>query len=223
MNLDLAITNLETITPEIRRLSLVDDKTLLLNSLALNKEIPSFEDGQSKFNTIVFGDINDFKKLNDTEGHEAGDFAIKRIGEKIQSDFVQKLNAKAFRQSGDEFVILLTQESIEDFKKAALDFKTVSFLYNAKTLITKISFGLSVSDGKATFNDLLKRAETACLTAKTEGNGVCVTWNTDIEQNSLIDFREKCKKCGSVNKCNVPKTENPQKLSVCSFCRESFT
>ncbi len=223
MNLDLAITNLEIIAPEIRRLSLVDDKTPLLNSLALNKEISSFEDGQSKFNTIVFGDINDFKKLNDTEGHEAGDFAIKRIGEMIQSEFVRKLNAKAFRQSGDEFVILLTQESIEAFKKAALDFKAVSFLYNEKPLTTEISFGLSVSDGKATFKDLLKRAETACLTAKTQDNGVCITWNTGIEQNSLIDFREKCKDCGSVNKCNVPKTKNPIKLSFCSFCGEKLT
>jgi diguanylate cyclase (GGDEF)-like protein len=222
MNLDTAITELEKLASSIRDLSLVDDKTTLGNTLALSKEIPIFDNSQSKFDTVIFGDINDFKKLNDTEGHEAGDFAIKRIGEKIQSDFVQKLNAKAFRQSGDEFVILLRQESIKEFQKIASDFKIVPFNYKEKILETKISFGLSVKDGKTPFNDLLERAEAACLTAKTQGNGVCIVWSQEVERNSLVGFRENCKKCGSVNKCNVPKTKNPKKLSVCSFCGEKF-
>jgi len=85
-----------------------------------------------------------------------------------------------------------------------------------------MSFGFAVGDGKTVFGDLLKRAETACLTAKSEGDGVCIKWDEEVERNALVGFRHNCRQCGSVNKCYIPKRLSPEKLKLCSFCGERF-
>src|SRR5688500_268937 len=104
MSLDEAIGQLEKLVAEIRRVSLSDDKTPLNNSLALAQEERQINQGIGPFRVVVFGDLNDFKQLNDSYGYEAGDVGIRRAGETIHQLLVEGLQAKAFRQSGDEFV-----------------------------------------------------------------------------------------------------------------------
>ena len=222
MNLDEAILQLEEIVSQIRQATFADDKTALGNSLALSREISLIEVGQSDFNIIVFGDLNDFKALNDIHGHEAGDIAIRQVGETIQKQFIEELGAKAFRQSGDEFVILLKQESLKDFQTKVSIFESIPFSHKGKSLETKMSFGFVISDGKTDFSDLMERAETACRIAKNQGNGVCIKWDETVEQDSFKEFRHNCRQCGSINKCNVPKRRKPEKLEFCSFCGERF-
>jgi GGDEF domain-containing protein len=84
MNLDLSIANLEKAVNEIKRASLSDDKTPLGNALALKKESDLIDLGQSEFKIIIFGDLNDFKSLNDIHTHEAGDTALFETGKTIQ-------------------------------------------------------------------------------------------------------------------------------------------
>lgn len=222
MNLDKAIEQLEEIVAQVRETSLSDDKTPLGNALALSKEVDFIKIGRSEFDVIVFGDLNDFKTLNDEYGHEAGDLAIERIGKKIQTEFVHKLKAKAFRQSGDEFIILLRQNTITSFQTKTSLFKSVKFRYKEKSLKAKMSFGLIVSDGKTDFSDMLKHAETACLTAKNQGDGVCIEWTEEVERNALKELRRNCRKCGSVNKCSIPKQLNPERLKLCAYCGEKL-
>src|SRR5437763_17220313 len=98
---------LENLVAEIRRISFADDKTSLGNALALEQEERLINEGKSKFDVIVFGDLNNFKRINDDYTHDAGDLAIKVIGETIRTTLIEGLEAEAYRQSGDEFVILL--------------------------------------------------------------------------------------------------------------------
>ena len=59
----------------------------------------------------IMMDVNDFKKINDTFGHSAGDDAIRNIG-KILSDSIPDCGI-AIRYAGDEFIVLLSTESEE--------------------------------------------------------------------------------------------------------------
>jgi len=127
MNLDVAIEQLLEAAAKVRATSFADDKTPLGNALALSKEEDLIKTGKSEFDVIVFGDLNDFKHLNDTYTHEAGNLAIEKIGKKIQKEFIQKIIGKAFRLSGDEFVILLKQNLIESFQAKTSSFKSVKF------------------------------------------------------------------------------------------------
>ena len=70
---------LEQLIAEIRRVSFADNKTSLGNALALDKEAE-----ETELDVIVFGDLNDFKHLNDIYGHDAGDVAIKETREVVK-------------------------------------------------------------------------------------------------------------------------------------------
>jgi diguanylate cyclase (GGDEF)-like protein len=220
MSLDEAIGQLEKLVAEIRRVSFTDDKTRLGSALALRQEERLISEGASDFSVVVFGDLNDFKRLNDEHGHEAGDVAIKEVGETIYKIVVDDLQAKAFRQSGDEFVILLKQGSVERFLSNASSFGDILFSYDDKDLRTAMSLGYAISDGKTSFRDLLKRAEDACQNAKALGDGVCVMWSEDIKLNPLIRIPGRCQKCSAKISCNVPAQNAPAKLKLCPCCGE---
>jgi diguanylate cyclase (GGDEF)-like protein len=222
MNLEDSIQQLDELVLQIRQVSFADDKTSLKNALALRNEVRLIEEGQSEFDVVVFGDLNGFKALNDNYGHEAGDIALRSIGETIQKEIVGKLKAKAFRRSGDEFVILLKQKNVKRFESIAKKFKSLAFSHNDISLEPKMSFGLIVSDGKTDFNDMLLRAEVACSVAKSKGHGICITWGPETERESLKEFRKKCDNCGSVTRCNVPNRHRPERLTNCSFCGTAY-
>jgi diguanylate cyclase (GGDEF)-like protein len=220
MNLTESIEQLGLVVEQIRQAAFADDKTPLLNASALRQEITFFENDTSGFDVVVFGDLNDLKTLNDVHGHEAGDVAINQAGEKLKQIAIDQLAAKAFRQSGDEFVIFLKKELVEVFTQEAAAFAALKFLYKDKSLIAKMSFGYAASDGKTGFSDLLERAETACQKAKAAGDGICLEWTQELEQSALIDLRGRCRKCNATIKCSVPKAQAPPKLISCPCCGE---
>lgn len=94
MSLDEAIGRLEKLIAEVRQASLIDDKTPLGSLLALRQEGRLINAGLSKFRVVVFGDLNDFKSLNDEFGHEAGNIAIRSVGETLQESIAKANNAR---------------------------------------------------------------------------------------------------------------------------------
>lgn len=222
MNLQESLNALEESVKNVIESANSDDKTSLYNALALRKNAESFGKSDKNFDVIVFGDLNRFKGLNDSFGHKAGDTAIKFVGEMIQELFVKRCNAKAFRQSGDEFVILLQSKDLEHFKSLTDTFAVCEFHYEDKNIKTAMSFGYAVSKGEIDFDTLQMRAENACQYAKSQGDGVCVEWTEEIEQESLIHLRNRCNNCGARIICNVPLRHSPQKLKCCPFCKSEF-
>ncbi len=121
---------------------------------------------------IIFVDIDKFKMINDTLGHDAGDVLLKTIAAKMQSS-VRETDTVA-RLSGDEFIILLDGcKDISDIfvaiKKLVNSFQTPLTLANESFKVT-MSMGVSVypNDGHSAAQ-LLKNADVAMYKAKTEG------------------------------------------------------
>ncbi len=223
MNLREAIEQLGQVVEDIKQAVVVDDKTPLKNALALRDESVLIDRGESEFDVIVFGDLNRFKTLNDVHGHDAGDVAIRVVGERIRQAVIERWKAKAFRQSGDEFVLLLRRDLIKRFLQETSSFAEILFTHGEESLKTAMSFGYAVSDGKTNFNDLLKRAEFACRSAKNQGDGICIKWSKAIQRNALISFRERCQNCGATINCDVPQQNAPRKLKRCPCCDEMLT
>lgn len=220
MSLDDAIERLEGFVAEVRSASLKDDKTGLSSPLALRQEERLINEGASAFNVIVFGDLNDFKQLNDDHSHDAGDVAIKTVGEIIQKIVIENLQAMAFRQGGDEFVILLKRRQVEEFLSVVSSLGSIFFSHKEKRLKTAMSLGYAFTDGKASFSDLLERAEIACQYAKMQGDGACVEWTTEILVNPLVRMGARCLNCAAKISCNLPKLNAPTRLKVCPCCGE---
>lgn len=84
-------------------------------------------------------DVDDFKFINDTYGHDAGDVCLKGIGRAIYQ--VYSLHGSCFRVGGDEFCVVLT-DSRADSAKLQRDFETkLAALKKADPRIPTVSVG----------------------------------------------------------------------------------
>ncbi len=121
---------------------------------------------------ILFVDLDDFKKVNDSLGHEAGDLLLKAISERFNeiidnNDFISRFG-------GDEFVILRKQingkDEIEELAKVLLNIFNSFFCLDNKQVFISASIGISVfpKDG-IVGSSILKNADTAMYRAKERG------------------------------------------------------
>lgn len=143
-------------------LSLTDELTRLPNRRHMNMKLRDTEQIAGMFCIM---DIDDFKKINDTYGHEVGDSVLKKTGN-ILRHFI---NDKTFiaRSGGEEFSIILTgdgqsKESIEEIKHAlsaiSIDNHPVTF-----------SFGVAVKKEQQTTSSVLSAADCALYDSKRNG------------------------------------------------------
>lgn len=220
MSLAEAIDQLGKLAADIRREAFTDDKTSLNSALALRQEERLKNAGGNESYILIFGDLNDFKHINDDYSHEAGDVALRAVGEAIRKIVIDDLGGNAFRRSGDEFVILLQHESLEGFLSTASSFRNIPFSHNSRQLITGMSLGYAIGDGKASFDELMQRADAACQIAKRPGADACVRWTEDIDINPLVRIGGWCPKCIAKISCTLPKHDAPSKPTSCPCCGE---
>ena len=132
---------------------------------------------------ILFLDIDDFKKVNDTLGHEFGDKVLMETSSRLKN--IIREEDTAGRLGGDEFVILLKGlESVNDARIVAeniLHRIQDAFNINNKELLLTTSIGISIypNDGKNP-SDLLKHADSAMYHAKGLGRNTYSYFTTDI-------------------------------------------
>ncbi len=90
------------------KVSMTDSVTQLNNHRFMMKkledEVVRYARKRHKF-CVVIGDIDNFKRINDTYGHECGDYVLKEIGESLQSDL--RVGDTVGRWGGEEFILLL--------------------------------------------------------------------------------------------------------------------
>ena len=153
---------------------------------------------------IVFIDLDDFKLVNDTLGHEAGDILLKEVSRRIQS--VMRKTDLLARQGGDEFIILMTGLSDnQELHKIAckedqlinpanlaqriIDVMSSPFIIKSQPAYVGASIGISVypHDGRDA-NTVLRFADAAMYRAKEVGRGGYQFYSqalTDKQQHRL--------------------------------------
>ena len=112
VNLHMSIQN---------ELSFIDPLTNLFNRTYLNSTLRMMERSGNRFGGIMI-DLDDFKYINDTFGHSAGDVALAQTAQIIAETAGEK--ATVFRYAGDEFVVLAADadtERAEQMKQAIVD------------------------------------------------------------------------------------------------------
>lgn len=162
---------------EMQRLATEDALTGLPNRYWLTKALPQLlvdaRDNQTKL-AVLFIDLDDFKNVNDTHGHSAGDELLKAAAARLRS--VVRPGDKVARLGGDEFTIILNPvHDDEDVKTVALRivkaFREPFELAQGKNSVgTSIGIGMYPRDGLDS-ETLLKNADIAMYSAKeTKGN-----------------------------------------------------
>ncbi len=123
--------------------------------------------------SLIFFDLDFFKKVNDTYGHDAGDYVLKEVTEEIRSKQIRPKDIFA-RYGGEEFVILLAGTSLSDAKDMAERVRASIadhiFTYEGTRLPVTTSVGVAqCHDTCNTPQLLLKAADSALYLAKRSG------------------------------------------------------
>jgi diguanylate cyclase (GGDEF)-like protein len=124
---------------------------------------------------VLFLDLDDFKTINDSLGHAAGDSVLLEVAKRLAASI--RASDTAARFGGDEFAILL--EDIVDAQEAAdtaervLESLEDTLRIEGKELLVRCSLGIAVVEGDAVADagELIRNADAAMYIAKREGKG----------------------------------------------------
>ena len=131
------------------------------------------DDNPDDLLNVIFIDVDDFKEVNDTRGHHAGDKALQKVAHTTEKTFS---NARNFRMGGDEFLSAFFGEiALDDLVRKA------HLLQGFLSDPGELGFPLSISIGIANepsddLEKLISNGDTAMYKAKQSGKGKCCVY-----------------------------------------------
>lgn len=128
---------------------------------------------------IVLTDIDNFKNINDTYGHDCGDHILSELSSLIRSKCPE--SAELCRWGGEEFVLMFQNPSvdavielIEDIRK---EIDLYQFRYGNQTLHVTMTFGVSNSTETKLLNELIKIADHRMYLGKRSGKNTVISYD----------------------------------------------
>ena len=168
---------------EIKRLSITDQLTNIYNRRkfieVLESEINRFERHNQPFSIIMF-DIDHFKLVNDTYGHDVGDYVLKELASIVKSRL--RVSDTFSRWGGEEFMILASGTDSEAVNILAEETRQLIEAYDFSPVPElTCSFGVITCFDKnhCDFSSLSKNVDTALYDAKSSGRNCVVAYKYD--------------------------------------------
>jgi len=134
-------------------------------------------EGDTQRIALALLDIDNFKKLNDSLGHGAGDVALKSLAERVQASL--RPGDLVARYGGEEFVLMLPRTPIEEaqavLQRLQRALSASLFMHEGRDVFVTFSAGVTLYRAGETLEAALDRADVALYEAKHTGkNRACV-------------------------------------------------
>jgi diguanylate cyclase len=165
---------LEKQLEEAKKEAKIDALTNMLNKKALNDELKKQEEFYKRFNrtySVIFFDIDHFKNVNDTYGHEAGDIILKSIGV-ILNRYSREIDIVG-RFGGEEFIIIAPETDKNGAyifaEKIRKIIEKTKFMYKKTRIKITISAGVAERKEVNSMEEIVKLADERLYKAKNNG------------------------------------------------------
>jgi diguanylate cyclase (GGDEF)-like protein len=162
---------------QMKYLAETDSLTGLANRMTIEqrllKEISSDSTSESACAVILF-DLDNFKQINDTYGHDEGDRVLLKTAAMLQDEYKDTPHT-AGRWGGDEFLLIISNESNTEIERIAENILTkIRMIISDKDYRLSVSIGWSRCTKEDSQSSLLKKADISLYRAKSSGkNRVC--------------------------------------------------
>lgn len=164
-------------TQRLENLAARDSLTHLYNRATAQQLIERYlKSGPERMAAYIFLDVDDFKALNDTNGHAFGDHVLGHVAEIISSNI--RTDDVAARMGGDEFVVFLKDIDNTDTISRQADriFRAISQAMQGKNFTVSMGVAVYPRDG-GSFQELTEHADEALYEAKRSGKNRCIFYD----------------------------------------------
>jgi len=187
----------ESLANKLDKIAKYDQLTGLANRYLFFNELEILKkesDLMDKTFALLFIDLDGFKAVNDTYGHEIGDILLQTVAHRLKQNI--RKNDLVARLGGDEFTIILKDISQNKIKEIASkiisDIKQTININNLKIYVGS-SIGIYVYNKSDNINDIITKADIAMYEAKKKGKGQYVFFDDrmqkELHKHSIIKKR----------------------------------
>jgi len=132
--------------------------------------------------SVVMFDIDNFKKINDTYGHDGGDYVLQELGKQVKASGLRERDL-AGRYGGEEFMIVLSnsdaEQAMELAERVRKKIELNEFVYDGKRVLVTVSMGVAeVKLGMNDYKDIYRASDKALYVSKRNGKNQ-VTLSTE--------------------------------------------
>ncbi|MBS0613152.1 MAG: EAL domain-containing protein [Proteobacteria bacterium] len=181
------ISERKSLEEQLRQLAFHDPLTLLANRNLFRDRVQhalaiAQRDGTEV--TVMFLDLDNFKNVNDSLGHDVGDRLLQAVAQRLVK--TTRPTDTVSRLGGDEFAVLLeavaTREEVESLAGALIRALDESFSLGEARVKVATSIGIASSRSAADAEELLSNADIAMYHAKSAGKGCYVLFQAEMQE-----------------------------------------
>ncbi len=188
------VTERKSLEEQLRKLAFHDPLTLLANRNLFRDRVHhalaiARRDGSEV--TVMFLDLDNFKNVNDSLGHEAGDRLLQAVAQRLVK--TTRATDTVSRLGGDEFAVLLeavaSPAEVEALANALIRALDEPFSLGESRVKVATSIGIASSRSSADAEDLLSDADIAMYHAKSAGKGRFMLFQPEMQEQIHRRFR----------------------------------
>jgi len=194
------ITDKKKAEEKIEYLSFHDGLTGLYNRAYFDEELDRLDTERQLPITIVMGDLNGLKLINDAYGHSRGDMLLRNISDILKESF--RKEDIISRWGGDEFISILPKTSVKDAESIIKRIKELCEEKSTTEMPLSISLGISTKKSSSeNIDDILKEAEDKMYKSK-------IAESTPVHESLIQSLRVGLKKGDYRTETRIKKMED---------------
>ena len=191
MEMERKNKELKLLLKEVKQTAMTDFLTGVSNRrnavIMMQEELSRINRNEKPFSLIII-DVDNFKKINDSYGHECGDYVLKRIAKLICSS-LRKYDMLA-RWGGEEFLVMLPGTNLSNARtvvqKLILCVRNSPFNYKEFSFHVTITAGIAQYRNMENLDSLIKRADQAMYIGKKNGKDCAIFSHSSIYEDLII-------------------------------------